>query len=561
MEPSNETAERVWNRYYANALATTIVQATPRIKEILRQWKNQDTAALLSNLQKNEEIKSVLLQETPWVLEAKTEAAQKQNIALLLDSVRMNRELSATLELLRQMQTANGGFVWCIGGPDDLYITQYIVTGIGHLKKLNAIGKASETAIAAILQKALPYLDRKMKDDYDGFLKSKTDLKKQHVGYLHIQYLYMRSFFADTPIPQASINAVNYFRQQAKMFWMNTNKYSQGMTALALHRSGDTGTPAAILKSLKESSIEHEELGIYWKENNFGLGWYWWQAPIETQSLLIEAFAEISKDTPTINGLRTWLVKNKQTNNWRTTKATAEACYAFLLEGTDRASTGPGVSIKLGPLTIAGKDQRAEAGTGYFKTKIEGAKVNPQMGNITVAVETVAMSPRRSEDATPSWGAVYWQYFEDLDRITAAATPLQLSKKLFIEKNGDRGPVLTPIQEGAKVKTGDKIKVRVELKVDRDMEYVYMKDMRAAALEPTNVLSGYKWQGGLGYYESTKDVSTNFFFSYLRKGAYVFEYPLFVTHAGNFSSGVTTIQCMYAPEFSAHSEGLRISVE
>ena len=183
------------------------------------------------------------------------------------------------------------------------------------------------------------------------------------------------------------------------------------------------------------------------------------------------------------------------------------------------------------------------------------------MGNISATVKNVPNSSPTGggqEGASPSWGAVYWQYFEDLDKITTASTPLQLAKKLFIDKNTDRGPVLTPVEEGSKLKIGDKIKVRIELRVDRDMEYVHMKDMRASALEPTNVLSGYKWQGGLGYYESTKDASTNFFFSYLRKGTYVFEYPLFVTHAGNFSNGITSIQCMYAPEFSAHSEGVRI---
>ena len=153
------------------------------------------------------------------------------------------------------------------------------------------------------------------------------------------------------------------------------------------------------------------------------------------------------------------------------------------------------------------------------------------------------------------------KYFEDLEKITTSSTPLKLNKKLFVETNKDRGPVLTPINQGDVVKVGDKIKVRIELRVDRDMEYVHMKDMRASCLEPENVLSSYKWQGGLGYYETTKDASTNFFFDYLRKGTYVFEYTLFITHTGNFSNGITNIQCMYAPEFSSHSEGIRINVE
>jgi hypothetical protein len=248
------------------------------------------------------------------------------------------------------------------------------------------------------------------------------------------------------------------------------------------------------------------------------------------------------------------LLKQKQTQDWRTTKATADACYALLLQGTDLLSNAPDITIDLGTTAISSKDQQQEAGTGYFKKVIDGKQVKPEMGNIKVTVTS-------STGTAAAWGAVYWQYFENLDKITSAATPLQLTKKLFVEKNTDRGPVLQPINEGDVIKVGDKVKVRIELRVDRNMEYVHMKDMRAACMEPVNVISEYKWQGGLGYYEATKDASTNFFFGDLPKGTYVFEYPLFVTHTGTFSNGVTTIQCMYAPEFTSHSEGVKVKVE
>jgi hypothetical protein len=298
---------------------------------------------------------------------------------------------------------------------------------------------------------------------------------------------------------------------------------------------------------------------MYWKDQRSG--WFWYEAPIETHSLLIEAFQEAGKDSKVVDDLRTWLLKNKQTNNWKTTKATAEACYALLLQGNDWLSGEPTVTINLGTTVLSSTENKQEAGTGYFKKTIEGSKVQPGMGNISVTVTNTSSPATNKPASQATWGGVYWQYFEDLDKITMAATPLKLVKKLFIEKNTDRGPVLTPVNDGDVLKVGDKIKVRVELRVDRDLEYVHMKDMRASALEPVNVLSQYKWQDGLGYYESTKDASTNFFFSYLRKGTYVFEYPLFVTHTGNFSNGVTTIQCMYAPEFTSHSEGVRIKVE
>jgi hypothetical protein len=333
------------------------------------------------------------------------------------------------------------------------------------------------------------------------------------------------------------------------------------MIALSLNRTYETTIAKAIIKSLKGNSINNEELGMYWKDWD-KKGYWWYQAPIESQALMIEAFSEIDKDTKTIDDLKTWLLKNKQTNNWRTTKATADAVYALLLQGTNWLTEEKDVVIKLGSTTLNSKYEKQEAGTGYFKRRIDGDKVKPEMGNINVTVSSsINQLTNQPIHSSPSWGSVYWQYFENLDKISFAETPLKLSKKLFIEKNTDKGPVLIPVNDGDNLHIGDKIKVRIELRVDRDMEYVHMKDMRASAMEPTNVISQYKYQGGLGYYETTKDVSTNFFFSYLNKGTYVFEYSMFVTHTGNFSNGITSIQCMYAPEFTAHSEGVRVNVK
>lgn len=554
MEYPYECAEQLFNRYYANALASTVANASPKIKQTFEQWKTADTSALMSNLQKNEELKSVLLQETPWVLQAKSEAQQKRNIALLFDFVHMSNQLEASMNKLHELQSSNGGFTWFKGGPDDRFITQYILTGIGHLKKLHAI-PANDQNLEAIIKKAIPYLDQRLQEDYENMLKNnKTVPVNEGISALHIQYLYMRSFFPEYGVPGNVFKAYNYYRSQSQKNWIQQSRYMQGMIALSLFRTGDVQTAKNIVASLKQNALTNEEMGMYWKA--FTGGYYWYQAPVEAQSLMIEVFTEVTHDTQAVNDMKIWLLKQKQTQDWKTTKATADACYALLLQGTDWLTNTPEVTIELGNTTIRSKDQQQEAGTGYFKKVIDGNQVKPEMGNIKVSVSS---SNKEGEGA--SFGAVYWQYFENLDKITTAATPLQLTKKLFVEKNTDRGPVLQPVNEGDALKVGDKVKVRIELRVDRTMEYVHMKDMRAACMEPVNVLSEYKYQGGLGYYESTKDASTNFFFSWLPKGTYVFEYPLFVTHTGTFSNGITTIQCMYAPEFTSHSEGVNVTVE
>ncbi|MEK7225142.1 MAG: alpha-2-macroglobulin family protein, partial [Bacteroidota bacterium] len=293
MEYPYECAEQTWNRYYANSLATFISNSSPRIKQVFETWKIKDTAALMSNLQKNQELKAVLLEETPWVLHAKNEAEQKRNIALLFDMIKMSEQLNSAYDKLKQMQSSNGGFVWFTGGPDDRYITQYIVTGIGHLKKLNATASGQSMKLTTILTTAIPYLDRKIKEDYDDLIKYKVDLKKYTPGYTTIQYLYMRSFFPEYDIAAASKTAYDYFRGRTQQTWVGQSKYMQGMIALSLNRTGDTKTPAAILKSLKETSITNEELGMYWKDQVSG--WFWYEAPIETHALLIEAFQEVER--------------------------------------------------------------------------------------------------------------------------------------------------------------------------------------------------------------------------------------------------------------------------
>ena len=325
----------------------------------------------------------------------------------------------------------------------------------------------------------------------------------------------------------------------------------QGMIALALHRNDESEITKAIIRSLNERALHSEEMGMYWKYES---GYYWYQAPIETQALMIEVYDEVANDQKAVEELKIWLLKQKQTQDWKTTKATTEAVYALLRRGSDMLASDNLVEITIGNEKIDPRkleDTKIEAGTGYFKTSWSGSEITPEMGTIKV----------EKKDAGVAWGAVYWQYFEQLDKITPAETPLKLKKQLFLQKNTDRGPVITPITEDTKLEVGDLVKVRIELRVDRAMEYIHLKDMRASGFEPVETLSRYKYQDGLHYYESPRDMATNFFIGWLSKGTYVFEYPLRVSQRGDFSNGVTTIQCMYAPEFSSHSEGIRVKVE
>ncbi len=554
MEYPYECSEQTFSRFYANSIASHIANANPKVKRVFDSWKNTPKSeALLSNLEKNQELKAVLLEETPWVLDGKDESERKKRVGLLFDLNKMANELNIALRKIQKAQKANGAWPWFNGMPESRYITQHIVTGMGHLDKLGVKTVRTDDKTWNMLIKALAYLDRQILKDYNELKKhyNAKEMQENHLGAYAIQYMYGRTYFLDIPVPDASKVAVDYYKNQMQKYWLSQSKYMQGMIALALHRFGETTVPAKIVKSLKEHSIHNDEMGMYWKDNV--AGYYWYQAPIENQALMIEVFDEVAKDEKAVDDLKVWLLKQKQTQDWKTTKATTEAVYALLMRGADWLASDEQVEIKMGNKIIDPKkmdDVKVEAGTGYFKTSWSGGDIKPEMGNVTVS----------KKDAGVAWGAVYWQYFEQLDKITTHETPLKLKKQLFIEKITERGKVIEPVTDKNQLKIGDKIIVHIELRVDRRMEYVHLKDMRASGLEPINVISAYKWQDGLGYYESTKDASTNFFIEYLPKGTYVFEYPLRVTHEGDFSNGISTIQCMYAPEFTSHSEGIRIKV-
>ncbi len=549
-----ECSEQTFSRYYANTLASHIANSSPKIKAVFDAWKNTPKSeALLSNLEKNQELKAVLLQETPWVLNSQDETERKRRIGLLFDLNTMAREQKRALKKLQREQTINGGWAWFKGMPESRYITQYIVTGIGHLINLNVIDLKDDYDVSQMVTKAIGYLDRQIVRDYKWLKKNYTEkeLEKNHLSQIAIHYCYGRSYFTDNQMNKRTQEAFDYYKSQMQKYWLTRSKYEQGMISLALHRFKDEKIPKMIINSLREHSIEDEELGMYWKDNV--AGYYWYQAPIETQAILIEAFDEVADDQKSVESMKVWLLKNKQTSDWKTTKATVEAVYALLLRGMEMLADDELCEVTIGGTKIDPKtmdEVQVEAGTGYYKVAWTGNEVKPNMGNVTVTKKTAGVA----------WGAVYWQYFEDLDKITTHETPLKLKKELFKEVITDKGEVIVPIKN-EDLKVGDKVIVRIELRVDRAMDYVHMKDMRASGFEPINVISRYKWQDGLGYYESTKDASTNFFISHLPKGTFVFEYPLRVTHTGDFSNGITTIQCMYAPEFTSHSEGIRVKVK
>ena len=183
----------------------------------------------------------------------------------------------------------------------------------------------------------------------------------------------------------------------------------------------------------------------------------------------------------------------------------------------------------------------------YYEKRFVGAEVEPRMGEMVV----------RKSDPGIAWGGLHWQYLDDIANVSAhASKPLSLQKRLFRRVTTSAGRRLEPVE--GPVRVGDELVVRIELRADRDMEFIHLRDHRGSGTEPVNVLSGYRFQDGLGYYESTRDTASHFFIDWLPRGTHVFEYPVRVQLQGRYQTGFAEIHCMYAPEFNAHSESILI---
>ncbi|WP_044003096.1 alpha-2-macroglobulin family protein [Hymenobacter swuensis] len=552
MEYPYECSEQTFSRLYANLLAAKILQSNPQLRTTLAEWQRAaqagDKAALTSKLEQNQELKALLLQETPWVRDAQNETERMRRLAELFDEPRLKAETARALTKLRQMQLPDGSFPWFERMPADRYITQLIVAGFGKLQKLGAFDAQQDPTARQLLQNAVAYLDGELQRDYTQLRKQpKVDLKQDHLSDLQVQALYARSFWPALAVRKEAQPAQVYYQQQAATYWPGRTRYLQAEIALALHRAkAQPAAVKAILTALQENALHSPELGMYWKEVRGG--YYWREAPTETQATLIEAFDEVLSDQKSVDEMKLWLLSQKRVQSWESTRATADACYALLLRGSNWLQPTQPLQVAVGGKPVQPTTQ--QAGTGYYKVTWPAADIKPAQGRVTV----------QKPDAGVAWGGLYWQYFEQPDKLTAAVGGLQLERRLYREQRTAAGPVLEPLSAATPLRVGDVLVVRLVLRADRDLEYVHLKDQRAAGLELIGQTSGYRYQSGLGYYESPRDAATNFFISYFPKGTHTFEYRLRAAQAGNFSGGLSQLQCLYAPEFTAHSAGTRVSI-
>lgn len=533
--PQNEDALSWATAYYAHSLAAFIVKENPRIKQVFDSWKAQGGTkeTFMSNLQKNQELKNILLAETPWLTEATNEAEQKQRIATLFDLNTMNSQLAVSVEKLGELQNADGAWSWYKGMQGSRYVTTQVME---MLVRLNALThQDADSRMQPMIQKGFEYLGKQAAEEYKSMKEAE---KKGAVGIRPseqvLRYLYICALDGKAPVDE-KVN--RYFIDKLSGEGKELTIYGKALGAIILQQSGKVAEARLFMQSLMEYSVVTDEMGRYFDTPKARYSWFSYKIPTEVAAM--EAIQRITKDTKAIDEMKRWLLKQKQTQTWETPIATADAVYALMATGASDllANTG-GVEITLGKEMIR---TPVDDAIGYIKKTVIGDVMN--IKKVRVDKEGTGMG----------WGAVYAQYLESMDQIGEQGNGLSVSRQLY---KGDEA-----LNESAPLKVGDRITVRLTVKADRDMDFVQIKDDRAACMEPLQAVSGFRWSNGLGYYQATKDASTQFFIDQMRKGTYVIEYQVYVNRTGEYQAGIATVQSAYAPEFGGHTGGYRVMVE
>ncbi|MFT3919331.1 alpha-2-macroglobulin family protein [Cloacibacterium sp.] len=544
---NNLSADVVFNKWFADVLASEIFKANPKMKAVFDEY--QSKGLLNSNLEKNQELKQLLLEETPWVLNSKNETEQMQKLSRLFDANTMRNSVNDDWSELKKLQNPDGGFSWYAGYPSSYFTSLYILKNLGRINEWlkGNLADYQSTEQKEMVSQLVKFVDNEVSRYFDINAvaeRSRSNVWNNYVlDYLDTRHYWEKEF----PLKGDGKKMKDLVISKAK-----TAKITD-FTFFGLHRAAllfDAYNLKDVSKKLmiylKETSVQSETQGVYWKQNLNDWGWY--SSKTVNQAGALEAFNKLTSDVNFVEEMKIWLITQKEVSNWDTSRSTAEVIYTILNSGKSWTSAeSDKATIIWGGKELVNPDTKA---TGYVKSVVNSEKIDKDLASVTITKPGAGIVQ----------GGLFWQYYEDLDKIKSSETYISITKELYKKVKTVNGEELQKITENSPLKIGDKVTVRMILNTDRNMEFIHLKDMRAAGFEPVDVLSGYQWKNNLGYYQVTKDASTNFYIEYMPKGKYVFEYDYICNAAGTFSNGITTLQNYYAPQMNAHTQGTKVSI-
>ena len=488
--PENDNALSWASAYYANALLAHMAKAEPRIADSLK-----------------------------------------------VDDV--ETRLAEAVLKLKDLQCADGSWSWYKGMSGSAYMTTAIIQLLARLQQMT--DGWVDTEVVKMQQQAWGYLNKQLAEEVRWMKEAeKKGAKNLEPSEMALQCLYADVLTSYAFIPK---DVRNYFIARLEQMTGRLTIYGKALSAIILQEAGKKAEAKEFLESLMQYSVMTEEMGRYFDSPKAEYSWFSYRIP--TQVAAIEAIKRITNEEKTLEEMKQWLLKQKQAQVWDTPIATTNAVYALLTTGVDwLANTGEGeIKISGGEIKIReGENKKREGESlGYISQQIQGDVMN--LRKVTV----------QRESAGIGWGAIYAEFEEDMDKVTAQGNALKIARTLYKEGKA--------LAKGAALQVGDKLTVRLTVVADRDMDFVQVKDARAACFDPVDVLSGYRWNGQIGYYQETKDASTSFYLDRMPKGAYELTYDVYVTSSGVYQQGIATARSVYAPEFGGHSSSSALVIQ
>ncbi len=527
-QPSEHSAIDQAASYYSNSLAGVLLSQSPQVKRVFQQWQLEQgkEQTLMSQLQKDEALKELLLSETPWVAAADREAEQRQRLSDFFDENVISHRLQAALQKLVSLQNSDGSFSWYPGMDGSTSVTVAVMEMLVRLNRM-----AGQQADISLLQdEADRYLDTEMITLVKEMKKrEKKGQRQQFPSFTALRWLYITAL-EDRQLPDDAQAASDYLVNLLKKDIKRQTIYEKALTAVVLAKRGEMKNAASYVKSLKEYSVFTEEMGRYYDTHRASYSWYDYRIPTEVAA--VEAIQLVTpQDVQTVDEMRRWLLQEKRTQAWDTPISTINAIYAFLMN--QQSLLAP---KEQSVLALDGKPldmPSATAGVGYVKTAIE----HPQASTFTAT---------KSSEGT-SWGAVYAQFLQPTSAVEASQSGITVVRELLTTKGKKLERPL---------RVGDKVRVRITIHSSRDLDFVQVIDRRAACMEPLQQLSGYRQ----GAYVSPKDAATHYFYNGLSKGKHVIDTDYYIDRAGTYETGTCTVQCAYAPEYHATTRSVKLTV-
>ena len=562
-EPTSDNAIAWASAFYGNMLATYIANSQPRIQQVFNRWKLEggDKQTLLSQLEKNQELKEIILNETPWVMDAQSETERKQRLGLLFDLNQMNNRINTDLTKLQGLQNEDGGWSWFSGMQSSFYTTTYITGLLIRLEMLLKDGqKAGQvsregvyeptSAANQMKQKGFAFIHQEMLKHYRQMVKDygKNKLPK-YLSYMEMQYLYLIAV-GNIDVPQANKEAYNHFLSLVPNNLKDGDVITKAQSAIVQHKAGKLKSSNEFINSLKEHMVDEDEMGAHFAF--LDKPYTWAMIPIPQHVATMEAMQYVGGNDELIEEMKMWLLKQKQTRGWNSSVCTVDAIYALLCRGANLLANKGDVRITFADrvMETISPTKSDTPDLGYVKEVFSDKQ--------TVEAPVIKVEKR---DEGIAWGAAYAQYFTPMTDIQQQGKELNLERRFYVERMDAQGKkTLEQIGDKAQLKVGDVVVSRMTITLDRAMDFVQLKDRPAACFEPVAQLSGYRWNG-VGYYMEVEDAATNYFFDSLGKGMHVLEVRYRVQRTGTYQVGASTVQSAYAPEFASHSSGITIIIE